>query len=481
MHSDTLSKDDRSTNHDGSCCCTYLPKRYLVAILTFLGLSIVYILRINLSVALVAMVTNQTALHDNGTEYVQKSEFNWNTKVQGLILSSFYYGYIIPQIPGGFLASKYGGRNLFGAGVLMTSLLTLITAPVARASPYLLVALRIFEGLFESVTYPSMMALWGKWAPPLERSKLATISYSGEFAGTIIGMLGSGLIASKWNWPAVFYISGVLGIIWTFFWFLFVADSPQKHGTISNEELKYISDSLEEDHTDEDMPPTPWKEIFTSLPVWALIVGQTTALWGFYTLITELPSYLKKALHYNMKDASLISSLPYIVLLVVVQLSGQLADFLRSRQYMSTTTTRKVFNSVGMSSQAVMLLAVGYTTSAQSAVVVLILAVSLGGFLWSGVKVNNLDISPRYAGTVYGIGNCAGTLAGIISPLVTGYLTSHDTQDEWRTVFFIASGVSAFGCVFYLLFASGEKQPWADGKRKSDIDEKSQLISDDDL
>ena len=67
----------------------------------------------------------------------------------GFLLSSFFYGYIITQIPGGWLAAKYGGKNLFGFGVLMTSLLTLFTPFAARYNVYLLTALRMIEGLFE--------------------------------------------------------------------------------------------------------------------------------------------------------------------------------------------------------------------------------------------------------------------------------------------------------------------------------------------
>jgi len=65
------------------------------------------------------------------------------------VLSSFFYGYIITQIPGGWLAAKYGGKNLFGCGILMTALFTLITPPAARTNVYLLSAVRMAEGLFE--------------------------------------------------------------------------------------------------------------------------------------------------------------------------------------------------------------------------------------------------------------------------------------------------------------------------------------------
>ena len=69
--------------------------------------------------------------------------------ILGLVLSSFFYGYIFTQIPGGWLATKYGAKNLFGGGILATALFTLITSPAARISPYLLASVRILEGLGE--------------------------------------------------------------------------------------------------------------------------------------------------------------------------------------------------------------------------------------------------------------------------------------------------------------------------------------------
>ena len=77
------------------------------------------------------------------------SDFILSCFILGLLLSSFFYGYIFTQIPGGWLATKYGGKNLFGGGILATALFTLITPPAARISPYLLASVRILEGLCE--------------------------------------------------------------------------------------------------------------------------------------------------------------------------------------------------------------------------------------------------------------------------------------------------------------------------------------------
>ena len=102
----------------------------------------------------------------------------------------------------------------------MTALLTLVTPPAAHASPYLVIFVRVCEGLFEGMTFACIHGIWSKWAPPLERSVLGTISFSGLFAGMVLAMPLSGVITQHWHWSGVFNVFGVFGVVWSIFWFL---------------------------------------------------------------------------------------------------------------------------------------------------------------------------------------------------------------------------------------------------------------------
>ena len=88
------------------------------------------------------------------------------------MVGSFYYGYWVLQVPGAWIAMKLGGTRIFGYGVQLSSLLSLIT-PV--------------QGLFLGVTYPCNIAIWAKWAPPLERSTMVTMAIAGDFSKFIWG------------------------------------------------------------------------------------------------------------------------------------------------------------------------------------------------------------------------------------------------------------------------------------------------------
>jgi len=108
---------------------------------------------------------------DNGT-FIQQQDFNWNSKQKGLVLSSFFYGYITTQFIGGYLSLKYGGNIIFGCGIGVTAILTLLTPYAASLSIYALVAVRIIEGVFEGMTFPACFHVWSKWAPPMGNFEL---------------------------------------------------------------------------------------------------------------------------------------------------------------------------------------------------------------------------------------------------------------------------------------------------------------------
>ena len=75
--------------------------------------------------------------------------FDWDAQEQGIILGAFYYGYVVTQIPGGYMAEKYGGKWLFGIGIFITAVLTLLTPIAASSGVPVFIAVRIIEGLGE--------------------------------------------------------------------------------------------------------------------------------------------------------------------------------------------------------------------------------------------------------------------------------------------------------------------------------------------
>lgn len=447
-----LSNDEKFSSK-----CTF-PKRYILALLGFLGFCNVYCMRTNLSVAIVAMVNNRTEMI-NGTK-VTMVDFDWSPQLQGLLLASFFWGYVLTQLPGGFLASRFGGRILYGCGVLFTGILTLLTPPASHLGIGVLIAVRFFEGLFEGVTYPAMHTLWSKWAPPLECSKLTSISVCGSYFGMMLSLPLSGFLAHYIGWPAIFYFFGSMALIWFGFWIYFTSECPEDHKTISSEELSYLNCTIGLSYM-QYQKSIPWKSLFTSLPLYAIAMSHFSENWGFYTMMTELPTFLHDITDNDLSEIGMLSAIPYFFMSVTIVSGGQIADFLRSRNILSTVAVRKIFTCSAFLSQVILMIVIAYVMTPVVVMVCLTISIGMGGFAWSGFNANMLDIAPQYAGLVMGISNTLASIPGIVAPIVAGQIVQNKSPDEWRIVFYVVAAVYCVGAAFYGIFASGKLQHWA--------------------
>lgn len=436
-----------------------LRRRFVVAGLAFFGFCIIYMLRVNLSVAIVAMTANQTHTDDNGTIAIYP-DFTWDSNTQGFILGSFFYGYIVTQIPGGWLATRYGGKRVFLAGIGATASLTLLTPILTKTGTGFLVSTRILEGLFEGMTYPSIHAIWARWAPPLERSRLAAVAFSGSYVGTVIALPISGLLAENVGWEWIFYVFGTIGLIWCAAWAWVVKDSPEEDRNITDSELEYLRTTIGVSLEESAMSP-PWMAMMTSKAVWAIILAHFAENWGFYTLLTGLPMFMRDVLHYKMDTAGFLAALPYLLMALIVQSAGFLADLARTRGRLNTTQVRKLFTCASYICQTLFMTLTAILMKRGWAITCISLSLGCGGFAWAGFSINHLDIAPQYAAILMGISNTIGTIPGIISPQVTGWLVRDRTQEEWQYVFLITAAVYLLGAICYGLLASGERQPWS--------------------
>jgi len=443
-------------------CKLRVKRRYIVALLAFFGFCNIYMLRVNLSVAVVAMTTNKTHHLPDGTT-TEYPDFEWDSATQGLVLASFFYGYILTQIPGGYLATKYGGKRVFLWGITATAVITIFTPLLAKQSTGLLVAARVVAGLCEGVTYPSIHAIWSRWAPPLEQSRITAFAFSGMYLGTVIAMPLAGILAEYINWESIFYVFGFLALLWCGLWWWIVEDSPDQDRSITDAELEYLQNTVGVTAREATAKP-PWRAMMTSKAVWAIITAHFTENWGFYTLLTSLPMFMRDVLKYDLDTSGILAAFPYILMAIVVQVSGYIADTFRADGKMTTTHIRKMFTCGAYVGQAVFMLLTALIMRRGTSTVFLSLALGLGGLSWAGFGVNHLDIAPLYAPILMGISNTVGTLPGIMSPTLTGILIKDKTEEEWREVFLVTAAVYAVGALLYGLLASGEKQPWADGE-----------------
>ena len=155
--------------------------RHTMCFMAFTMITCAYYQRTNLSVAILDM----------------SKELAYSSSDSGLILSSFFIGYIFSQLPGGHLAAKFGAKPIIGCSIFLSGLISAATPFAARSSFSALLCLRIALGLVQGALYPSIMTLWSVWAPPMERSKMCATSLAGAVLGTLLSMPISSLLCTS--------------------------------------------------------------------------------------------------------------------------------------------------------------------------------------------------------------------------------------------------------------------------------------------
>lgn len=434
------------------------PRRYVVSIFTFFGMFLVYAMRLNLSVAVVSMTSYHPVQLPNGT-IVQVREFDWSSKDKGFLLSSFFYGYVLSEFPGGWLSKRFGGATILGLVVTCSSISTLLLPFVAEQGIMVIIIFRAVVGIFEGGSFPSMYTIFSRWAPNDEKSVLLSVGLTGPYAATAICLPLYGVLSHYYGWRSLFYVSGVISLLWVALWFKEIRNDPKDDPKITQVELKYIQDSVGEQY--KRKVKYPWKKIFTSLPVWAIFVTDLCECWGYFTMLTELPSFLNDVYQFDDHDAGILSGIPYIVTCIGSPLVGLFADYLRKNRGFSTTCVRKFCNSVCYFGQAAAIGLITLSPSPVHTMILLVIWMSLECFTVAGIFGNYLDIAPEYAGVIMGLANTFGCLAGSLGPMVAGFIVTNRTRAEWNMVLLLCSGVYFIAATFFLIFASGEVQEWA--------------------
>lgn len=237
--------------------------------------------------------------------------------------------------------------------------------------------------------------------------------------------------------------------------------NPESHPFISDEEKAFLKEELGSLERDKSLPPTPWRAIFTSGPMLALICAQIGHDWGFFIMVTDLPKYMSDVLRFSIKENGIYSSLPYALMWIVAILTGFLSDWCIARKFLSITAARKWFTGIAAVGPAIFIVAASYAGCERTVVVILFtIAMGIMGTFYPGMKVNPLDLSPNYAGTLMAITNGIGAITGILAPYVVGVMTPNRSISEWRLVFWIAFIIFVVTTVVYSIWASGEVQPW---------------------
>ncbi|XP_046627973.1 putative inorganic phosphate cotransporter isoform X1 [Neodiprion virginianus] len=467
-----------------------ISQRWILAVMGCLAIANAVMMRVCLSVAITEIVTktemsNDTSLDDTcpASESTSSSTsstggtYEWSEYMQGIVLSSFAWGYAVAQIPGAMMVAKFGGKWPLGISILTAGVLTLLTPTAIQIYDAKgLIVLHVLMGVSGGVVLPSLSFLTAHWASPNERSKIGNTMTSGGMLGTIASNALSGVLIenSSIGWPIVFYFFGGFSMIWFIAWSVLCYSRPEDHPFITEKEKKHLMETTMQNSTGMNQRENlqiPWRRIMSSRPFWAVTMANISHDWGSFVMLTNLPKYLSSVLKYSIQSNGLLSALPFAAKWLVINASSWLADWLIKAGKLSRTNTRKIFVTIGGPGMAFFLIGASYAGCNRELVVTLfVLGMGVMGNCYPGSIVNIVDLSPNYAGTLMGIMKTMTALTGIAAPYAIGVLTPNHTLSEWRIVFWITVILFFTATLIFVIWGDGEVQSWnhsdnVDGKR----------------
>ncbi|XP_050428805.1 sialin-like isoform X2 [Adelges cooleyi] len=457
----------------------------ILNLMVLIGFMVNYMLRVNFTIAIVDMVPSKndnitaspisylpSSLQQNGTNTSSTNwvptkltngvKFNWSEYEQNIILGSFFWGYVLTELPGGRVAEMIGARTVFGYSMLLASMITLLTPMAAKIGLYCIIFSRVFLGFTLGVTWPAILPLAANWIPPNERGKFMANMMASSL-GAAITLPVCGILISNWGWESVFYITGLVGIAWSVMWFTLVFERPSDHPRITEYEKHYIEAQIAKQSTPGTKPKKlPWVKILTSLPVWAIAITHGCSVFGYFTIVNQLPTYMKHMLHFNIKTNGFLSSLPYLGKYVSALIAGIVADRMFKSEKLSKTAIRKYFTTLGVLTPGLLMIVQVYFGDDQIwSVIVFTAAMTINGVITGGYLGNGLDIAPNFSGTIFGIANTMSSFGGSLSSYIVGKLTNNNqTFEQWRIVFWILAVTYTVGALVFLIFGTAKTQSW---------------------
>uniref|UniRef100_A0A336KST6 CSON014451 protein n=1 Tax=Culicoides sonorensis TaxID=179676 RepID=A0A336KST6_CULSO len=430
-HNETQTKDDVQP----SIWKFWTQRRYIVTFMLMLGCAIMFTLRINLSVAIISMTSNITDENGNVTS---EADFDWNSKEQGIVLSSFFYGSILTILPGGILSKRFNGAHLYGSAIGIASLLTLLT-PFAAQHLHTMIAIRVVQGLFLGITFPTQMALISKWAPVNERARITMLINSELKALNENESKSENRCQNESNhkvwmfWTQRRYILVVMlmlacTVMFTLRINLSVAIIPMTRN---------------------------------SVPFWALICAHFAHFWLAFTSMTYLPKFFSDIMKVKTSQTGFFSGLPYLINGIASNFAGVVADKLLSKGYFNVVQTRKLFTCVSFFIQSTLLLCLTFYMTPVMSFIIMTTVLTCSAFAMTGFWVNFIDIAPQFTGILFALSNTIAAISGIIAPTLTGFIVQNGEVNEWKLVFRISACILITGAILYGIGAQGHVQPWA--------------------
>lgn len=355
------------------------------------GVIIAYIDRINFSIALAA------------PEF--RSFFALTDSQRGLLSSAFFWSYTVLQIPAGLLVDRFGVRLPISLGLLLWCAVAAATS--VASGIWQLVALRLALGVGESVVFPGGLSWIRANMAEHERGLAVGLFVSGTKWGPAIAAPLATWLVTSYGWRAMFLILGAGGVVWLIPWLWFSGHVPRRAGAPPPQPPRATA--------------TPLPALFRTRQIWGILIGTFCYNYFLFYALTWLPAYLVESRQLSLNSMGVYTFFSFSGSAVMAILAGSAADALIRRGF-DAVHVRRYFTVAGLMLASTEIFG-AMSPSDSVAIFFAVFSVAGLGLATANYWALSQTLLPQEAGgRIAGVQNTSLNLAGIVAPIVTGWL-----------------------------------------------------------
>lgn len=365
----------------------------------FIMYTIAYIDRTNVSLALPSMSRD---LHMDPTH-------------AGDAVGVFFWGYMVLQIPGGYLAQHSSAKKFVSLLLVFWGICSAATGLVRTGREFWW--MRLALGVAEGGVWPAVLVLLSHWFPRAERARANAYWMLCMPVALILSSPLSGWILSRWSWRVLLVSEGIFPLAWLAIWWVMIHDHPRQAPWISPAERDYLETTLRRENAElETAQSEPYLKVLLRPQVLLMICIYFCANFGNYGFLFWLPSAIQKAGLHSEIETALLNAVPYVVTMGGMIFFSRHSDRAQERR-------RHVAAALGWGGFFMLVTALthGLAPWISFACICLVGAGSYGhhGPFWT---IPSETLPRRIAGTSMGLINAFGNLGGYFGPLAVGFV-----------------------------------------------------------
>jgi len=388
---------------------------------------------------------------DRGTlptaAHLMQGDLHLDDVQMGTLLSAFSWTYAFLQVPVGWLAERYGAQRILAAGLTIWASATMLIGTAHTFA--MLLVLRLLLGVGESAGFPCVSKLLAEVVPAKGLGTANGIVGFAYLFGPAIGTYVGGRLMAQFGWRSAFLVFGALSLLWLWPWSRTAVPESAKRGA-------GVGPAGDAD----DDSPTFWM-ILRHPALWGTALGLFSSNYTFYFMLSWLPSYLERERGFSTLEMAQLVGVAYLVNAFCALAGGWGIDRFIARGGSVNVSYKAVMAIVHVGSVVCMLcMALG---SKAIAIGFMFLYQALCGVSSPGVyAVCQILAGPRASGRWVGIQNSLGNLAGIVAPLVTGFVVQ--STGRFTNAFLAAAAMSMLGLIGWIwMLPKLEQLKWKRG------------------